>query len=74
MGKNGSAPDERLRTRNLINSLGGPSRVARWLVLTPQAVSLWARVPAKHVRTIANKSKRLKKPITAAQIRPDLYG
>jgi hypothetical protein len=70
---NGKAPDRR-HIRKLIAKLGGPTLVASWLDLSPQAVSLWVQVPAKHVRTLAAKAKRLKKPIYARTIRPDLYG
>lgn len=61
---------ERRITRQLILDLGGPTKVAELLggTITRQAVSLWSRVPPKHVLKIADLTK---KPPRA--IRPDLY-
>ena len=63
-----AAPRERRRTRKLIADLGGPTIVASWLKLTPQAVSLWETIPARHIVQIAAKGK-----VARERIRPDLY-
>jgi len=58
----------------LIKRLGGPSAVAEAIGRTHSAVCQWTRIPADHVPTLVAHSRRRRDPITAAQMRPDLWG
>lgn len=48
---------------------GGPTALGRAIDLTPQAVSLWKEVPAKHVLAVERITG-----ISRHELRPDIYG
>jgi DNA-binding transcriptional regulator YdaS (Cro superfamily) len=50
-------------------ALGGPTKGARALGISPSAVVQWVRVPARHIPRIESFTD-----IPGAEMRPDLYG
>jgi DNA-binding transcriptional regulator YdaS (Cro superfamily) len=51
-----------------IAEAGGGYKLAKMLQITPAAVSLWKKVPVKHVLTIERELK-----IPRHELRPDIY-
>jgi len=49
-------------------AVGGIAELARQLNVTRQAVSLWDKVPLKHLRAVSKMTG-----IPRQQLRPDLY-
>ncbi len=54
--------------RDLRKERGGLSRLARYLKLTPAAVSAWPKVPDKYLKKVCKYSDK-----PADYWRPDLY-
>lgn len=55
-------------TKDIIAKAGGVTRVARAVGLTHPSVSVWERVPPRHVRTVAKLAG-----LHPSEVRPDLY-
>lgn len=61
--------------RDIIQSLGGPTTVARRLGVRPQAVSLWSlknRIPAERVPALEAFAREVGANARAEAMRPDL--
>ena len=52
----------------VIKMAGGPSKLARHLGVSPQAISQWKRVPLNHVFAIEKLTD-----IPRYELRPDVY-
>ncbi|MXV35790.1 MULTISPECIES: YdaS family helix-turn-helix protein [unclassified Saccharibacter] len=57
-----------MKPRELIQAVGGPTRLARALKRSHTAVILWKEIPPHHVIAIESKFG-----IPREQLRPDLY-
>lgn len=53
---------------DIITKAGGVNLVARECALTHPSVSVWKRVPPRHVRTVAALAR-----LHPSEVRPDLY-
>jgi DNA-binding transcriptional regulator YdaS (Cro superfamily) len=67
----GRVIDMKQRHPSLVDALvaaGGIAELARQLGVTRQAVSLWDKIPLKHLRAVSKMTG-----IPRQQLRPDLY-
>lgn len=53
---------------DVFKACGGPSKIAKALGISRQAVSQWGKVPLKHVRYISQRTG-----FSPAVLRPDIY-
>jgi DNA-binding transcriptional regulator YdaS (Cro superfamily) len=61
--------------KQIIQTLGGPTAIARHLGVRSQAVSLWAlnnRIPAERVPELERMARRLGVDVRAEDMRPDI--
>ena len=64
-----------MTAKEIIQALGGPTRVGHRLGIRSQAVSLWGktdRIPAERVPELELLARELGSPVRAEQMRPDV--
>jgi DNA-binding transcriptional regulator YdaS (Cro superfamily) len=72
------AKTQRLRAAaQVVQRLGGASKVGRWCRVSPQAVATWLKrggIPSEHVPRLVHMSQSVTPPVnlTPAEIRPDV--
>lgn len=64
-----------MSAKQIIQTLGGPTAIARRFGVRSQAVSLWAinnRIPVERVPELERLARELGLPVRAEHMRPDL--
>jgi len=64
-----------VNTQELIQRLGGPTKIGRFFNIRPQAVSLWAskeRIPVKRLPAMVRMAKELGFELNPEDIRSDI--
>lgn len=62
-------------TQELIQRLGGPTKIGRFFNIRPQAVSLWAskqRIPAERLPALVRMAKELGLELNPEDVRSDI--